>query len=534
MLHQLKSKSITSIVLTFKIGGDMNRIKIFSLSTLFSFFALFTQCTKDDTEVGSSSGSISISEKSISGTAEGDTDNRAEDEDDLLENSSFEYTVEIELTDTSANVINPLEGNGVDITISDGSLTVESSQSSVAYEISGSLSDGYLKFYSEKKFKLVLNSCNINNSTGPAINIQTGKTAFVVLNGNNSLFDGSSYSDVPEDEDAKSTFFSEGQLVFSGSGSLNVAGNYKHGIASDDYIRIIEGSITVSKAVKDAVHANDYIVVDDGILNLSASSDGMDCEEGYIVINDGSFVINVSDDGIVASYDIDEAEEPDDSISPYVTINGGTFEIDCSSGEGIESKSALTINGGVFEINSKDDGLNAIEELYINGGQLYVYSSSNDAIDSNGDITISGGTTIAIGSRSPEGGFDADRNTFKITGGTVLGLGGSTTSPSSSASTQNSLILGSFSGNTILHIHSESGYEALTFLMPTSASTIVYSSSKLVSNENYIIYSGGSVSDGSSFHGLYTSGTYSGGSSIGTNFTIYNKVTQLGGQIGPG
>jgi hypothetical protein len=510
----------------------MNRKIILIDVLIIALLSILNSCSKDDVGAGESSGTISISSSISSGTAEGDTDNTAEDEDDLLANASFDYTVQISLSGSSASINNPVEGNGVNVEVEDGSVIIESSIAKVAYEISGNLNDGYLKIYSEKKYKLILNDCSITNSTGPAINIQSGKTAFVVLEGSNSLADGVSYSDVPEDEDAKAAFFSEGQLVFSGNGSLSVTSNYKHGIASDDYIRIIEGNITVNKAVKDAIHANDYIVVDGGTINLSASSDGMDCEEGFIVINDGSFTMNVYDDGIVASYDIDEAEEPNDEIDPYVTINGGTFQITCSRGEGIESKSVLSINGGSFEINSKDDGLNAIEELFINGGELYVYSSSNDAIDSNGDMTITGGTVIAIGSRSPEAGFDADRNTFKISGGTVLGLGGSTTSPSSSASTQNSLILGGFNSNTILHIHSESGNEALTFLIPTSASTIVYSSKKLSSNENYIIYSGGSVSDGNSFHGLYSSGSYSGGVSTGSSFVVDSRVTQLGGSTG--
>ena len=69
----------------------------------------------------------------------------------------------------------------------------------------------------------------------------------------NYLADASSYSTVTG-EDEKGCFFSEGQLIFSGTGALTVTGNYKHGICSDDYVRLRSGSnITVASAVKDGI-----------------------------------------------------------------------------------------------------------------------------------------------------------------------------------------------------------------------------------------------------------------------------------------
>lgn len=71
-----------------------------------------------------------------------------------------------------------------------------------------------------------------------------------------------------------------------------------------------------------------------------------------------------------------------------------------------------------------DDCMNASNSIVINGGSIYCYSSGNDGIDSNGTLTITGGVVIASGTTSPEDGFDCDQNTFKITGGIVLGIGG--------------------------------------------------------------------------------------------------------------
>ncbi|MGJ5640945.1 carbohydrate-binding domain-containing protein [Formosa sp. S-31] len=476
---------------------------------------------------------VTITETNASGTPEGDVSSIGADEDDLVENASFEYTVKIDFSENAATISNPVSGNGVEVTQEEGKVTVVSAVSGVAYEISGSTNDGALKIYSDKKFKLSLKDASITNNEGPAINVQSSKTVFVILEGENAVSDAASYSNIPEDEDAKAAFFSEGQLVFSGTGSLNVAGKYKHGIVSDDYIRVRSGEINITEAVKDGIHTNDYLIVDGGTLNIVASSDGIDCEEGYIIVNDGTFNLDVADDGIVASYDITDESEPDTSITPNVTINGGTFNINTFEGEGIESKGILTINDGTFEINAEDDGLNAIGNLYINGGKIYVYSNSNDAIDTNADITITGGTIIAIGSNSPEGGVDADNNTFKITGGTLLGLGGTTTKPTASVSTQNALIFDGINANTLLHIQSEDGLEALTYQIPKSVNTILYSSAKLESDVTYNIYSGGSVSNGTEFQGLYISGSYSGGTSF-SKFTVNATVTQIGGAVGPG
>lgn len=485
----------------------------------------------DDTN---STDPYAITDTSTSGTAEGDVNNTGVDEDDMVENAEFENTVKILFSESYATITNPLENSGVSITQSNGIVEVNSTTSKVAYEISGSTASGGLKIYSEKKFKLTLDDVSIVNTTAPAINIQSKKRVFVVLEGTNSLTDVSSYSNIPDDEDAKAAFFSEGQLVFSGNGSLSVAGKYKHGIVSDDYIRVRSGTITVSEAVKDGIHTNDYVVIDGGTLNISASSDGIDCSEGYIIINDGIFNLNVADDGIVASYDVDEEDEPDYDITPNVTINGGTFDITTTEGEGIESKGVMTINDGVIEINAVDDGLNAGGIIYINGGKSYVYSSTNDAIDSNTALTITGGIIIAHGSQVPEAGFDADNNTFKITGGTLLGLGGTTTIPTSSVSTQNSVIFDGTSANSILHIESSDKTEALTFYMPSEVSTVLYSSVKLKTGETYSIYSGGSVSNGENFHGLYTSGTYNTTTTSTSSFTIESTVTQIGGESGPG
>ena len=531
---------MTPLNKTFKpFVGIRDQAGIFTFPgfALFAFnFLIVTflfSCSKKSDDVvtpngGSATGStIAIdSTTKSSATAEGNTYTAA-DEEDILANSTFSSTVRIVFGST-ITITNPLAANGVTITETNGDVVIDATVAEVEYILSGSTTNGSVKIYSEKKFKLTLNGVNITNADGPAINIQSGKRAFIVLNDNtiNTLTDGATYTASGE-EDMKGTFFSEGQLIFSGNGSLGIKGNYKHGIASDDYVRIVGGNITVTGAVSDGIHSKDAFIADGGTINITASNDGIQCDEGFIVINGGTFTVNVVDKGISASYDTDT------TIDPYIVINGGSISVISSAGEGIESKSVITINDGTITARTKDDGINAKAFIYINGGNIYAYSTSNDAIDSNGKITVTGGRIIAVGSTSPEEGFDCDRNTFKITGGIMVGVAGSSSSPTASVSTQPSVLLGGGTANQLVHIESADGAEVLTFLIPRTYSTMLFSSPKMQTGKTYNVYTGGSVANATDFNGLYTSGTYTLGT-LSKTYTTAGMVTSAGGSQGPG
>jgi hypothetical protein len=376
------------------------------VSVQLLLLASLVACSKeeDDLTPGGTTTTPTTSTVSIdstttsSATAEGNTD-KAANEEDLLANSTFPSAVTINFG-TSVSITNPVSAGGVTITQSGGDVTVNSTATGVEYVLTGTTTNGSVKIYSDKKFKLTLSGVNITNADGPAINIQSGKRAFVVLTDNttNTLADGATYT-ASGTEDMKGTLFSEGQMIFSGNGSLSVKGNYKHAIASDDYIRLISGTITVTAAASDGIHTKDAFIADGGIVNITTAGDGIQCDEGYIVINNGTFTVNVVDKGISASYDTDT------TIDPYITINGGTITVNSSAGEGIESKSILTINSGAITVKTKDDGINAGTFIYINGGTIYAYSTSNDGIDSNGKITVTGGKVYPSAQLLPKKGL---------------------------------------------------------------------------------------------------------------------------------
>lgn len=490
-------------------------------------------CSKDE-DADSESGevietgtAININSASTKGTAEGSQETGA-DEEDLVANSSFSSTVKINFDGNSATIENSV--SGVTITQSSGDVVVNSSATGVAYELSGTTTNGSIKIYSDKKFKVTLNGVSITNNDGPAINIQSGKRAFIVVadGTENKLTDAATYATSTEDQNG--TIFSEGQLIFSGTGTLTISGKAKHAIASDDYIRIVEGNIIVSDAISDGLHSNDGIYIDGGKLNIVASSDGIEAEKGVVIVNGGEITLKVADDGIVASY-----EDGDETIIPDVIINGGKINIETtgSGGEGIESKATLSINSGEIYIKAIDDAINAGKAININGGTIVAYSTTNDGIDSNGTMTITGGHIFAIGAKSPEEGFDCDNNTFKITGGLMVGVGGATSSPTASVSTQPSAILSGGNASQIYSILNKDNKEILTFKSPVSFSTLLVSNGGFTVGESYKLVSVSSVEDANAFNGLYLSGNFSN-PTVSSSFTLSAMVSNLGGSTSPG
>lgn len=215
-----------------------------------------------------------------------------------------------------------------------------------------------------------------------------------------------------------------------------------------------------------------------------------------------------------------------------LTVNSGIINVKTTNegGEGLESKSTLTINGGEITLNTYDDSVNAAEAVVITGGKTYCNSTGNDAIDSNGTLTISGGVVIAAGTRSPEGGFDCDQNQFEISGGVVIGMGGDSSTPTSSVCKQNVVIKSVSAGaNQLMAVTDASGNMLAAFTASQNYGTmkLLFSHPDLTLNSSYTISKGGSVTDAEAWNGYYSEGTWSGGSTL-TTFTQSSTVVSSG------
>lgn len=251
-------------------------------------------------------------------------------------------------------------------------------------------------------------------------------------------------------------------------------------------------------------------------------------------------------------------EENTDYANPKVfkadnnmTINNGTLNISSTQngGEGLESKNIMTINGGTININTVDDCINAANSVVINDGKIYCFATGNDAIDSNGTLKIHGGMIFVSGASTPEGGFDCDKSSnFTITGGVIIGIGGSNTTPSTSTTTQGTLIYsGSLSTNQLFTVTDANGNHILSFTNPRTTTSdgggtrpappggggpggggtsILISAPELVKGNSFKIYTDGSVSSGESFECMVYKGSYTPGTQNKTT-TLSSIVTTV-------
>lgn len=348
--------------------------------------------------------------------------------------------------------------------------------------VSGKSDDGQLKIYGEKKFKLTLDGLELTSTRGPAINDQCKKRAFVhVAPGTvNRLTDASAYGDDPyyldaataTDEDRKGCFFSEGNLIFSGTGLLLVEGNCKHGLATDGYLYVRPGvTLVVTGTAKNAIHAKGDadegmgIYIAGGLLyaHTAAAAGKALKSDNNVVVAGGTLLLNTSGR---AEYD---AEEQDTS-SPAcikadgdVTIAGGTLTLKSTGdgGKGIRADGRITVSGGTTTVTttggqyvynrsqgltSSPKGVRADGDILIDGGALnvsvtgasdgsegvesksaftlndgcvYVYAY-DDGINASTDITLNGGRTYCFSVTND--GIDSN-GTLHLNGGLAVACG---------------------------------------------------------------------------------------------------------------
>ena len=396
--------------------------------------------------------------------------------DDDISTTTFKGRITITYSQTGDATVNgdsygyvSVDGNKVTVNNTGGEVLI--------YELTGATDNGFFKVYGVKKQAILLNGVSLTNPDGAAINNQCKKRTFVVVQGTNTLSDGASaaYTKV-DDEDQKAVFFSESQLIFSGSGlltvhALNAQG--KAGISSDDYIRMMEsptvkvnagstagnglkgkdyvqlsnGTLVVSIAADMAkgISTDDYVLVEGGT-HMVTSTGGVayDDEDAYFAMTGGTLTLKNTGDGgkgiRAGSYDFDETNHT--LSDSYIT--GGTLDISVTGrevndvsakgvkigwvtkdGSGDRAKvtgnaGKLVISGGIITVTSSyGEGLEVKGDLTFDGGETHVSSNSEDAINCQGDLTVNKGFVYAFSSGNDA--MDSNGNT-NLNGGYVMAI----------------------------------------------------------------------------------------------------------------
>ena len=338
------------------------------------------------------------------------TDENDSTYNDYVENTTWDKVIYITFGGESVEVNGRV--TGVTVQANGGHVTVMNLSGPVKFVVSGTTSDGSLKFYGDKRFQLLLNGANITNPHGAAINNQGSKSMYVVLaeGTTNQLQDGKDYTMV-ENEDQKAAFFSEGQMIFSGKGKLEVFAEGRGGIRSDDYIRIRPGvKLYVESRALDGLRANDGIIIDGGVINVVNSGLGakgvrsggvMTVNGGRLVaVNSGDTRIETTDEGLV-----DTTACAALSCDTLLVINGGIIKLKATGdgAKGINAKRDVAIHGGNTvavatgtKVLKKSRGVKVDGSFSIDGGYFYSYSKRCEPMD------VAGNTLVATGYKTYE------------------------------------------------------------------------------------------------------------------------------------
>lgn len=200
------------------------------------------------------------------------------------------------------------------------------------YVFSGTLEEGQIVIDAEKEdvIRLVLNGVSVTCGSSSPLYSKGGNVIVTLAEGTENTFvDAKDYQYENEgDDEPDAAIFAKDDLTFNGTGTLNVTGNYNHGIHCKDDLKFITGTYIVSAA-------------DDGIVGKDSVS-----------VKNGNFTIESGDDGIKAT----NVEESDKG---YILIEEGSFDI-TAGGDGIQAETLLRINDGNIDITTDKGSENAM------------------------------------------------------------------------------------------------------------------------------------------------------------------------------
>ena len=212
----------------------------------------------------------------------------------------------------------------------------------ITYVLSGSTTDGSLTLDGSYKCTISLDGVTMTNPSGAAINITNKKRIQLsVKNGTeNTLTDGS-------DGSQKACIYSKGQLQLQGKGTLNVTGNYKHGIKSASYISIKNLTLNITSTVSDGINCEEYFLMKSGVVNISGvGDDGIQCDLG-------------------GTTSTGETTDHDDEDSGNVYLEGGTLTITttAAASKGIKADGDMKISDGTY--NDLQTGIYPISQIFL-------------------------------------------------------------------------------------------------------------------------------------------------------------------------
>lgn len=392
----------------------------------------FTACESDDTDFSdiinnNSSGGSQGGEEG--GGEEGGSSGGNTSDLTITQSSSLSKAVEINWTSVAAeltvasDIYSSLtfEGTGTQVIItSSASLTDE-----VTYTLSGTASKGSFFLNGSTDATVAFNGLTLTCADSAAVNIQNGKRINVVVEGTNTLKDGTKNT-------GKGALVINGHSQFSGSGTLTLYGMASNAFWADEYIQFKQsftGSLVVTYAASDGINVNQYFEQNGGTLKISGiMGDGLQVNAdekytGYVNINGGTIDISASGAACKGIKAAGYIRIDDDKSTPVITVaNSGTGTYDDTNKKAVgaacmASDADITIDAGTITLSATGNGgkgLKCDSTFTMNGGTLTI-STTGVGYTSNGDSTYPKGVKAGTDSGTLAGGIVINGGNVSVT-----------------------------------------------------------------------------------------------------------------------
>lgn len=423
--------------------------------------------------------------------------------------------------------------NGTDGTISGNGAYFQDSNLVIAnggwYEITGTLDNGSIIVKADKSSKvwIRLNGVSVTCTDDACLRIDQAEKVFLTLaeGTDNTFTSGDTYSEEALADNTGGTIYAHDDLTINGTGNLTITAGYKHGIDANDSLVITGGNITIT-APQDGIHVNDGFSFTSAHLTIDSGDDGIHSDT-FIYTESGVILVNSCYEGLEAK---------------TIDIAGGDITI-YPTDDGINANGDTTTNGGMGggpgggngdqgdqdDNGEKNDTTETTEEeetyIRISGGTVTIINTTGndaDGLDSNGSIYIDGGTIlISLPGGNTNNAIDyGSENNGKaiVTGGTVIGFGGSGMAEEfSSDSTQVAVLYNldeTVEAGTTFRVLDQDGTEILAYTPTTTYSSIAFSSPQLAVGKTYTIEYGDTTAEltiESTAQAVGTSGGMGGG-----------------------
>ena len=266
--------------------------------------------------------------------------------------------------------------------------------------LNGVCNNGRLCIEADTCYTLRLNNVQLKSSHAPAINsITKQKVTLELTDGTqNVLSDSKDYIFTNPKEQASACLNIQGSLNITGSGTLLINGNSKHGIATGKGMKFQSGDIRVLSAPSDAIHADGSIQIDGADLIINGQKqDGLDAGKD-VKISNGTLSITTTKKDVKSI-----------KCGTSFTMTGGNLDmkIEGDASKGIKAKDNITISGG--EITATANG----NVIISNGDPSYCTIIKGDSC-----VYISGGRLSLINKGAGGKCISADKN-INIIGGNM-------------------------------------------------------------------------------------------------------------------